>query len=74
MDKERIESLLVKIECNLGEHMRRTRAAEKRLDIIEVRLLEQGRSIARGQGAITAIGVLSGTASLAMIVLELWPS
>ena len=69
-----IETILLKIELSLAEHMRRTRAAEQRLSVVEDRLLGQAKAIARGQGAVMAIGFLSGAASLAMIALELWPS
>ena len=77
MDNNRIEEYLIKIHASLAknkasldEHMRRTIAAENRLELLEERLLEQGKIIWRAQGAVALFGILSTVSSLIVIVLQ----
>lgn len=78
MDISKIEDHLVKIESQLSsnttslkEHMRRTRAAEMRIDKLENKIVEQNKSIYRAQGAIGLFGVISSVTGVALTLLRL---
>jgi capsule polysaccharide export protein KpsE/RkpR len=78
MDISKIEDHLVKIESQLAsnttslqEHMRRTRAAEMRIDKLENKVIEQNKSIYRAQGAIGLFGFISSVTGVALTVLRL---
>lgn len=79
MNLNKVEDYLVRIEAKLAtntaslkEHMRRTRAAEARIDRIENKIVEQNKSIYRAQGAIGIFGFISSVTGVALTILRIF--